>query len=1506
MSWQNLIYLVPYAVALAISSSVGIYAWRRRAVRGATAFAVMALAMALRTLAHVLEFISPGLEAKIFWDNVHILGEVISLIATVAFVLDYTEYNLPHPKRTLGLLSIVPVLFLLLFFTNRFHKLLRPNILFFPGEPFQALLFDITPPVIVFALYAYGLFLSSLVLLFVKFMRSKPLYRAQVATIIVGLLTPAIGMALPVMGINLGVHRDISHFAFAIGILIIAWGLFRYRLFDIAPVARDRVIESMSDPVVVVDAQNRVVDLNPAAQANLDQPVTEIIGQPVGQVYADWPDLVARYHDVEEETGGEVVVSEGGERRHFDLRLSPLHDRRGRLTGRVLVVRDITSGRQAEEALRESEEKYRRLVESTTDWVWSVDAEGHHTFSNRAVKHLLGYEVDEVVGTLAFSLMHPEDREPLREMFQKSVERKTGWTDIAVRWLHKDDSVRFFESTAQPLLDAEGHLMGFTGIDRDITERKQAEEELKRHREQLEKLVEERTAELTASNELLRREIAERKQAEEMLSSAEAEKVTILDSLVEHVIHYNRELEILWPNQAACESAGMTREELTGRHCYEIWAQRDDPCLDCPVLKAMDTGQPHKIEKTTPDGRSWFIGGNPVRDDKGNVVGGVETTLEITERKRAEEALRGSEEKYRHLFEYANDSIFIVEPATQRILDVNENAARRLGYTREELLQMELKDLYAPDDSIDIEATLRELEKTGSVVFERTHRRKDGTQMPVEISSRIIKYGDQRVIQSFVRDITERKQAEEALSQRQRELESLLETGANLLSTLKLDDLLSLIAQRASSLLDADECAIFLLEADGSTLRPILVVGKYADEMMARSLQVGRGLTGYAVAHNQPILVNDSHADPRSRYALRPPPDTVEHLMATPLSYHGRITGAMGVTRLAKPPFVDENLKLLVGLARQAAIAIENAQLYEETRSHSRYLETLQQVNATLRSTLPLSQVLDTIAQGAGEALHCAGSLIVLPDAAGERLVMGAVWGSRFLDAAVKLTGRQVAAFNLPLAVEENPIAQAYLTGELQAWSHGPERIVIGVEPSIKSRLAPVIARAMGAISAACVPLPVGKEVVGVLVVFSPREQVSEEERAMLLGLADQAGLAIQNARLYQELEDYSEFLERAVRERTAELQKEKEQAEAILKGAADAILITDAEGTVVSVNPALETQTGFRADDIIGQQFRLLADPAEGQQNYQAAADAARVGSQWRGEMVLKRKDNTTYDGDISMAPLRESEGSDPWGFVFTIRDISAQKEVERLKDEFVSNVSHELRSPITSLKLRQHLIETHTHPKKLEHHLSVIRRETARLERTIDDLLYLSRLDQRQVEPDLTLVDLNTLAGQYVADRAPLAEEKGLTLTFASEPNLPPVRADEGLLGQVVSILLTNAIGYTPAGGQVTVSTRSCYLDGKRWVGFDVSDTGPGIPLAEQPRLFERFFRGKVGQASGVSGTGLGLAIAREIVERHKGRLEVESEGIPGKGAKFTVWLPVDEQAAGKTSPHASPTRR
>jgi len=272
------------------------------------------------------------------------------------------------------------------------------------------------------------------------------------------------------------------------------------------------------------------------------------------------------------------------------------------------------------------------------------------------------------------------------------------------------------------------------------------------------------------------------------------------------------------------------------------------------------------------------------------------------------------------------------------------------------------------------------------------------------------------------------------------------------------------------------------------------------------------------------------------------------------------------------------------------------------------------------------------------------------------------------------------------------------------------------------------------------------------------------------------------------------------------------------------------------------------------------------------------------RTEGIASGEDGSKIEIAMSFSPVRSSGGLD--GIVCTMHDITERNELQRMKDAFVSNVSHELRTPISAMRLNYSLLKKDPCETK---YLDRFDRDLTRLNQMIDDLLRLSHLDQKQTKLKFKPVDLNSILVYTVKDRAVLAASNELELVFIrQETHIPRAQADANLIDQVLSVLLTNAIHYTPAGGRIEVRVVHEERDGVNWAGFSVQDNGMGISSDDLPYLFERFYRGKAGRESGAPGTGLGLSIASEIVKRHEGRIDVESKGIPGEGTTFTVWLP------------------
>ena len=394
------------------------------------------------------------------------------------------------------------------------------------------------------------------------------------------------------------------------------------------------------------------------------------------------------------------------------------------------INRELDRRRRAETALRESKENYRLLVENQTDLIVKVDVDSRLLFVSPSYCDLFGKRQDELLGTRFLTLVHEADREatarafeaarrpPYRGYHQHRALTRHGW-----RWLAWVDNA---------VVDADGNVAVLVSAGRDVTERKEAEEALRR---------------------------------------AEVEKQTILDSLVEHVTLLDRDRTVLWANRAACDAGGAAREELIGRSCAGAFPHCRPPCDDCPALEAIETGQPQQLERATSEGRTWLVRGYPVRDAQGTVVGAVEASLEITERKRAEEALREARDNLSAVIDASPVAIVALDlDGTTRMW--NPAAERTFGWTADEALGRSL--VVVPDDRRAEFRDLLDQVAHGAAFTGREIRRqrKDGSPIDVSLFTARLHDPDGTIagVIGVLADVTERKRAEAE----RRELESQL------------------------------------------------------------------------------------------------------------------------------------------------------------------------------------------------------------------------------------------------------------------------------------------------------------------------------------------------------------------------------------------------------------------------------------------------------------------------------------------------------------------------------------------------------------------------------------------------------------------------------------------------------------------------------------------------------------------------------------------------------------
>jgi len=352
MTRTETLYLLPYFASLILSAGILYYTWERRAAKGVTAFTWYTTGQTLWVFGFLIELLSADLYGKMFWDGFQWLAGLLLVIAFPVFAVQYTEYKFKNPQRMFVLSLIVPALFVVTLMTDGFHHLIYPNPHLTSDRPFPELLYDFTWVVYGYALYNYIALFWGAGLLIQRLFRPRGLYRTQLAIITFGSLIPIFGTILTLFDIHITSQRDATPFTNAIANLIIAWGLFRYKLFEVIPVGRDRLFEAMVDPVVILDNQHIVVDINTAMLNLLDKKAVGVIGQPAKQIFENFPIPIKRYTHVSyarEETSFDIR----GKNVYYEMTVWPLYDSKKEMTGRIYISHDITALKELERELRE-------------------------------------------------------------------------------------------------------------------------------------------------------------------------------------------------------------------------------------------------------------------------------------------------------------------------------------------------------------------------------------------------------------------------------------------------------------------------------------------------------------------------------------------------------------------------------------------------------------------------------------------------------------------------------------------------------------------------------------------------------------------------------------------------------------------------------------------------------------------------------------------------------------------------------------------------------------------------------------------------------------------------------------------------------------------------------------------------------------------------------------------------------------------------------------------------
>jgi signal transduction histidine kinase len=698
----------------------------------------------------------------------------------------------------------------------------------------------------------------------------------------------------------------------------------------------------------------------------------------------------------------------------------------------------------------------------------------------------------------------------------------------------------------------------------------------------------------------------------------------------------------------------------------------------------------------------------------------------------------------------------------------------------------------------------------------------------------------------FLRERQARAEAEEAVT-RLRDLEVISEAA---LTHLDLNRLLENLLDGVRKVTQTDTAVALLLDEHGEELIASWSRGLEEEVEAGVRIPVGRGFAGRVAADRSPVFIPDTEKAELVNPLLVK--RGLKSLLGVPLLVEGRLLGVLHVGSLQHRVFTDDDQRTLQLLADRVALAIEQSRLYESERAASRRLEFLAEASELLGSTLEYETAMQRL------------SVLTVP-------YLGD-WCIVDLVASDGRVERVAVAHSVPgLREKEYELQERFLLNPESP--HGPAR-------AIKARRSELIRevtddhlraaslgdeelldalRAIGMTSLICVPLIARGRVLGAITLVSdqPERLFGEDDLVTAAELARRAAIAVDNALLLEEAE-------------------RRADAARVLEHVGDGVFMLDENGLVRLWNRAAEAVTQLRAEHVIG---RRAEEAIPGWAAIAELVPVARTPPAARGAetLPLELPDRELW---LSIAAVSFSEGT-----VYAFRDLTEDRVLEELRSDFVATVSHELRTPLTAIHGAALTLQRDDLPldeMQRGNLMDVIATESERLARTVNDILWASKLDAERLQLEVGSHDPGELA-QTVIRAARVHLPPTVSLSLSCEPELPPVAGDPDKVRQVLTNLVDNAIKYSPQGGRVDV--RVARRD--HAVVFSVVDQGLGIPQSEQRRIFDKFYRVDPNLSRGVGGTGLGLYISRELVRRMNGTISVESR--EGEGSTFSFELPV-----------------
>lgn len=647
-----------------------------------------------------------------------------------------------------------------------------------------------------------------------------------------------------------------------------------------------------------------------------------------------------------------------------------------------------------------------------------------------------------------------------------------------------------------------------------------------------------------------------------------------------------------------------------------------------------------------------------------------------------------------------------------------------------------------------------------------------------------------------------------------------------------LEETAKLIYQQFAKLFTFDHMSISLLDSTKENVRQ-WTLGEYGSiEQPRRITPLKRSRLAQIVSTGQGYIENNITTQPQL-----PPDDhillidNVKSIITTPLIIHKAPYGSLTLGSHKKNLYTDKDLNLLEQLTPRVATAVDKAMLIDTMEQRTAELQMLNRLGEMLVSTTEIGVIVDTTLHMLPRLLPGDIQGVVIASEEGSYAGIAVPFGFDHIHQTV------TNIFNTFLEMREDDVFTELVS----------TKSIAGNLP-VPDKWEPVTVLSL--------PILTSRGAQGVIYMASGQDESLGDDLLRIFSLVvSQISAAVENAHLFQQIE------------------QERARLAAILTSSTDAVLVVNRNGRIVLDNPAAWEVLGSTTS----QSGRQLAESTN-LDTLIELFDAAMHGGSTTGELLLQ--DGRTFFANLSPVSV---EGSAIIGWVATMQDVSHFKELDELKSDFVNTVSHDLRSPLGSILIASNLIpQTGEVNEDQQELLDLIEGRVKSMGQLIDDLLDVGRIEAG-IDMEMEPCSLTTIIKDVSVALAPHAYDKEIHLDKVIDKDLPLILANHTRIQQVMHNLVSNAIKYTPHSGEVTIKA----FPHKQEVWTQIRDTGVGIPSSDQPHIFEKFYRVRGEHVIDIKGTGLGLAIAKGIVEKHNGRIWLDS--VLGEGSTFTVALPI-----------------